>query len=243
MHAGSVRPVNVAAVDRVPGEAVPRRGVAGGKKYRAPAPPIHHTCRYTITSAPLLGLVLTKEEKPVVKRTEIVRIPVELPLLRQPLGLAPVDVRLDRGLACGDEAGVPGRQPSQRYESCGGHEGFVEDKRAPRKNTKALAWIASSQLHVPCPAPPVVRKLLHKYFKAEHHDESTASNGEDHVKEKVAMVEVANAVVKPGAVMIHLEHAGVAHAAVVGPGWLRRNAFLADGRHSFQLLVGGWVAR
>ena len=69
------------------------------------------------------------------------------------------------------------------------------------------------------------------YLEPEDHDEEAAGNGEDHVEEKVAVIAVADAVVEPRAVMVHLEHAAVAHRAVVSPRGLWVDAFLAYGHH------------
>ena len=50
----------------------------------------------------------------------------------------------------------------------------------------------------------MANKLFPEYFKAEHHEEAAAEDHEDHVEEEVSVVVVADAVVQPGAVVIHL---------------------------------------
>ena len=72
-----------------------------------------------------------------------------------------------------------------------------------------------------------------EYLEPEDHDEEAAGDGEDHVEEEVAVVAVADAVVEPGAVVVHLEHATVAHRAVVRARGLRVDALLAH-RHNLK---------
>ena len=73
--------------------------------------------------------------------------------------------------------------------------------------------------------------LLYTYLEPEDHDVEAAGDGVDHVEEEVSVVAVADAVVEPGAVVVHLEHAAVAHRAVVGARGLRVDALLAHGHH------------
>lgn len=57
-----------------------------------------------------------------------------------------------------------------------------------------------------------------------------AAHGHEEAEaEEVAVVAVADAVVEPGAVMIHLQHTAVTDAAVMRPRWFGNNALFADG--------------
>ena len=55
----------------------------------------------------------------------------------------------------------------------------------------------------------------------------TANPDPEHELEKVAVVEVANAVVDPGAVVVHAQHTAAAHAAMVAARGLVLPALLA----------------
>ena len=72
---------------------------------------------------------------PVVHGPEVVRVVVPPPQLGQPLLLAGVDVRLYRGLARADQAGVPQAEAAQTEEASRAHEGLVKDKRLPREHS------------------------------------------------------------------------------------------------------------
>ena len=73
--------------------------------------------------------------------------------------------------------------------------------------------------------------MINAYLEPEDHDVEAAGDVEDHVEEEVSVVAVADAVVEPGAVVVHLEHAPVAHRAVVSARGLRVDALLAHRHH------------
>ena len=77
----------------------------------------------------------------------------------------------------------------------------------------------------------MANELLPEDLKAEDHEEAAAKDHEDHVEEEVSVVVVADTVVQPGTVVIHLKDATVANAAVVGPRWFWLDTFLAYSCH------------
>ena len=77
----------------------------------------------------------------------------------------------------------------------------------------------------------MANELFPEDLKAEDHEEAAAEDHEDHVEEEVAVVVVADTVVQPGAVVIHLEDATVADAAVMGSGRFWLDTFLAYSCH------------
>ena len=60
----------------------------------------------------------------------------------------------------------------------------------------------------------MANELLPEDLKAEKHEEATAEDHEHHVEEEVSVVVMAHTVVEPGAVMVHLEDAGVADTEI-----------------------------
>ena len=83
----------------------------------------------------------------------------------------------------------------------------------------------------------MTNKLLPEYFKAKDHEEGAAEHHEHHVEEEVPVVVVAYAVVEPGEVVVHLQDATVTDAAMVGSGWFRLDAFLADSCYLSNLIT------
>ena len=138
--------------------------------------------------------------------SEVVGVPVNLPQLGQPLLLAPVDVSLDGGLPGGDQPRVPQAEAAEAEETRRAHEGFIHHERSPCEHSDVLAVVLHVEVHAAV-APPVVVELFKEDFEAERHDEAAADNHEDHVEEEVPVVVVANAVVQPGAMMVHLQNA------------------------------------
>ena len=138
--------------------------------------------------------------------SKVVGVPVNLPQLGQPLLLAPVDVSLDGGLPGGDQPRVPQAEAAEAEETRRAHEGFIHHERSPCEHPDVLAVVLHVEVHAAV-APPVVVELFKEDFEAERHDEAAADNHEDHVEEEVPVVVVANAVVQPGAMMVHLQNA------------------------------------
>ena len=138
--------------------------------------------------------------------SEVVWVPVNLPQLGQPLLLAPVDVSLDGGLPGGDQPRVPQAEAAEAEETRRAHEGFIEHERSPCEHADVLAVVLHVEVHAAV-APPVVVELFKEDFEAECHDKATADNHEDHIEEEVPVVVVADTVVQPGAMMVHLQNA------------------------------------
>ena len=78
-----------------------------------------------------------------------------------------------------------------------GHEGYIEDEGSFVEHHEPWLWFSIS-------LSPVANELFPEDLKAEDHEEAAAEDHEDHVEEEVAVVVVADTVVQPGAVVIHL---------------------------------------
>ena len=74
-------------------------------------------------------------------------------------------------------------------------------------------------------------ELFPEDFETQDHKETAAEDHEDHVEEEMSVVVVADTVVEPGTVVIHLQDTTVADAAVVGSWWFWLDTFLAYSCH------------
>ena len=78
-----------------------------------------------------------------------------------------------------------------------GHEGYIKDEGSFVEHHEPRLWL-------PISLSPVANELFPEDLKAKDHEEAAAEDHEDHVEEEVAVVVVADTVVQPGAVVIHL---------------------------------------
>lgn len=110
-------PPNVAAVDRVPRQAVAFRLVLGRKEDRREAAAIGEA----------------KEEAPVVVRSKIERILVNLTQTFEPFCFVPIDVSLDARLAFWNQFRVPQCEAAEQQKRSRRDERFVNDQRSTWK--------------------------------------------------------------------------------------------------------------
>lgn len=178
----------------------------------------------------------TKQQLQVVHFAVMIWISEHLALLPQSSGLFAVNVSLHAGLSSADEHAVPQGESSQSHcHRAGQHpeeddalmsSGFSEGVLWRRGLVVSLYSIVGIQKQVPAADAAV--------DAAQSHVEAEGV--------EVAMVEMADTVVQPGTVMVHLQNTHVADAAVVRPRRFWCDTFLTDGHGRDVNFVLWWVS-
>mmetsp|Transcript_103094 Transcript_103094/g.222591 ORF Transcript_103094/g.222591 Transcript_103094/m.222591 type:complete len:273 (-) Transcript_103094:411-1229(-) len=145
---------------------------------------------------------------------EVVRIPPELAPAPGPLPVAHVRAELDRRLVREDEVQVEAAQEGE------GEEDADRDDPGERH---ALPLEEAR----PPDASPESEHVVYKEPQEGDGHKQAGRHEVEHEEAEVPVVAVAHAVVDPGAVVVHLQHAPLAHAAVVRPRRLPAAALLA----------------
>ena len=138
---------------------------------------------------------------------------------------------------------MPSTESSQGEETARTDEGLVEYQGFPAEHSYVLSRILPTKPFPSLLPPPVILELFIKDLESKCHDEGTADDHEDHVEEEVPVVVVADTVVEPRTVVVHLQDATVTDAAMVGSGWFRLDAFLADSCYLSNLIMKATKAK
>ena len=123
---------------------------------------------------------------------KIVRILVAaLAFFLKPISLPGVNVRFDAGFSVRDQPGVPQGQRAKDEKRPGREKSFESYQGMSGEYGKVFIIL-------------VPLDLFPKNLEAKDHDKETSEDGVDHVEEEVSVIVVADAVIEPGTVVIHL---------------------------------------
>lgn len=174
-------------------------------------------------SKPVPSRVHTQEYLPVVQAAIVVMILKNSALGEHPPSLLTVDVPLDAGLASTDENSMPDSQGAQGKCYGTAQEPEVDKTLVshPFSEGEGGWWGLLIGLDGSISLPKKVPTAVAAVHTAQSHEEAE--------RKKVPVIIVAHTVVKPGAVMIHLQHTPITDTAVVSSGWFGVNALLTDG--------------
>mmetsp|Transcript_17526 Transcript_17526/g.44515 ORF Transcript_17526/g.44515 Transcript_17526/m.44515 type:complete len:322 (-) Transcript_17526:244-1209(-) len=168
----------------------------------------------------------------VTAQAEVVGVLVRL----APLGCMDLGgdalVVLYRRLVAEHQVDVPAKQQHEAQREREGDGDADALQRGPHLDAGGGAGAtrrpAHGGAHPRAPLPRVLLQRVHRVHQQQPQSVHQRRGDIDEEEEEGLVVAMANAVVHPGAVMVHAEHASLADAAVVAARWLGKLALLAE---------------
>ena len=91
-----------------------------------------------------------------------------------------------------------------KQESTKDEKGSSDDESQEENHVSSV-----SQVKLFCCGSYAIFDFIINNFKAKHHDKQTTYDHVKHVKEEISMVEMSNATINPGAMVVHFQNTSI----------------------------------
>ena len=91
-----------------------------------------------------------------------------------------------------------------KHESTKNEKGSSDNESQKENHVSSLC-----QVEFFCCGSNAIFDFIIKDFKAKHHDKQTTYDHVEHVKEEISMIEMSNATIDPGTMVVHFQNTGI----------------------------------